>query len=107
MATKPIVTLRGQLEAALKAAPWITPADSGAVALALLLADEITNRDDGSPLPRLAAELRALLKDLGLSVAGRTDPAETQMQGTPLDALRARQRIINTTNRKPPTKKAT
>jgi hypothetical protein len=107
MATKPVVTLSGHVRAAVNAAPWLTDADAGAIALAVLIAESYELETDLRALPRLAAELRAILKDLGLSVAGRTDPAESKTLDNPLDELRRRARLTHPATRKQSSKKIT
>jgi hypothetical protein len=78
---------------AVEQAPWITPADAGAVSLALKLARDVdrTTADDAAQLASLARTLLATLASIGLTVTGRvqadTPPAP---QENPLDALRAR-----------------
>ena len=74
-------------------APWISPADSGAVALAIKLARDIdrTGTDEATQMAALARTLLATLAAIGLTVAGRIQsdtlpPSEEN----PLDVLRSR-----------------
>lgn len=89
-------TLVDQLEASIKAAPWLTPADLAAVEIARGLARQLLELDPETQVRDRVALARALaevLKELGLSVAGRVGKPEPAKEVTPLDALRARQAV--------------
>lgn len=100
---KPVpLNLVDQLEASIKAAPWLTTADLAAVQLARSLAKGLLEVEPETPVRDRVALARAfaeVLKDLGLSVAGRVGKPEPAREVTPLDALRNRQavRIANAT----------
>lgn len=80
-------TLVAQVEAAVKAAPWITAADQATVALAVKLARELEFEVD----PRLGKLLVDVLSSLGLTVAGRgTKPQEPEREVSHLEELRKR-----------------
>lgn len=78
--------LPGTLDESLKAAPWITPADAAAVALAYKLAaacEEVSSREL-APLARLLADV---LDSLGLTISGRASKPEAPKAATDLDRL--------------------
>ena len=92
---KPI-DLTTQLEASIKAATWLTEADLAAVQLARDLAKQLLELGFEAQIRdrvALAKALADVLKDLGLSVAGRTGKPDSVREVTPLDALRNRQAV--------------
>lgn len=102
---------RGSLEETLRVslmqAPWISSADTGAVELAIYLArllddPDLQLRDKGNTAKIYAG----ILRELGLTVAGRADKPEAKNEEvTPLDEIRKRAALR--LNNAPRTLKAT
>ena len=82
--------IRDEIEGAVKAATWLTIADSGAVAICYKLADELDRATEVSDLVQLSRALQMMLTALGMTVAGRVGKAEPEEEVNPLDALRKR-----------------
>ena len=74
---------------AVRSAPWISAADVAAVRLAVLLARDVDSADDAKDRANTARVLAVILRDLGLSLAGRSDSASAPREVTTLDTLRA------------------
>lgn len=83
-------SLEASLRLSLAQAPWVSAADAGAVELAVYLArllddPELQLRDKGNTAKIYAA----ILRELGLTVAGRSDKPEAKNEEvTPLDEIR-------------------
>lgn len=74
------------LERSITEATWLTPADAGAVELARLLARHLVT----DPNPASSRVYAQLLRDLGLTVAGRKQETRPTEEVSPLDAIQAR-----------------
>ena len=89
----PAPTVRDAVEAAAAKADWLTPADQGALRLALKLAADIDKlgADDAAQLASLARTFLTTLDRLGLTVTSRRDAGATAAQeDDPLAQLRLR-----------------
>lgn len=80
------------LQKSLAQAPWVSDADNAAVMLAFYLAELLDNPDLQISYKSNTAKIyAAVLKELGLTVAGRADKPEAQNgEVTPLDEIRNR-----------------
>lgn len=88
----PDPTVRDAVESAAAKADWLTPADQGALRLALKLAADIDKlgADDAAQLASLARTFLTTLDRLGLTVTSRRDTAATPQKDDPLAQLRLR-----------------
>lgn len=91
MAPAKTLTVTAQLEASLKSAVWLTPADGAAIQVARRLAICLDMAVDPKDVVPLSKQLNDVLQSLGLNVAGRTGKAEAPKQEvSPLDAIKAK-----------------
>ena len=88
----PAPTVRDAVEAAAAKADWLTPADQGALRLALKLAADIDKlgADDAAQLASLARTFLTTLDRLGLTVTSRRDTPAAPQEDDPLAQLRLR-----------------
>ena len=99
--------LTKQVRSSVASASWLTKSDDAAVELALMLASRIDAEGSlMSPrdLTTVSNALAGVLRDLGLSVAGRGGKPEPAREVSPLDELRslkpvrvADAKVVNTT----------
>ena len=97
-------SVREAVEVAAVEADWLTPADAGALRLALKLAADIDRLgpDEAAQLASLARTFLTTLDRLGLTVTSRREPAAKQEED-PLapHRLRAEARLTGATDRDP------
>ena len=88
----PAPTVRDAVEAAAAKADWLTPADQGALRLALKLAADIDKLgpDQAAQLAALARTFLTTLDRLGLTVTSRRDTPAAPQEDDPLAQLRLR-----------------
>lgn len=79
--------LQNSLEQSLKAAKWLTEADAAAVELARVLIDKM-GKVEPREMTTIGRLLNDVLKDLGLSVAGRGGKPEIEAEENKLDEIK-------------------
>ena len=101
----PDPTVRDAVAAAAAKADWLTPADAGALRLALKLAADIDRLgpDEAAQLASLARTFLTTLDRLGLTVTSRRDTPAAPQEDDPLAQLRLRAeaRLTGATDRDP------
>jgi hypothetical protein len=103
-----VPNLSANFESSVKAATWLTKADTAQIEVARILISYLLMATDSREIVSLSKTLTEVLQHLGLNVAGRTGKAETVSEVSPLDYIKQRSAVrkSTTTPRKPATKSA-
>lgn len=93
MPTDKTPKLLSDFESSVKAATWLTKADTAQVEVARILISNLLSATEAREIVALSKTLTEVLQHLGLNVAGRTGKAEPESEVSPLDYIKQRSAV--------------
>lgn len=93
MATDKVPSLSAYFEESVKAATWLTKADTAQIEVARILIANLLAATEAREIVALSKTLSEVLQHLGLNVAGRTGKAEPESEVSPLDYIKQRSKV--------------
>lgn len=97
MPAKELPSLSAYFEESVKAATWLTKADTAQVEVARILISNLLAATDSREIVSLSKTLTEVFQHLGLNVAGRTGKAEAESEVSPLDYIKQRSAVRKST----------